>query len=851
MGHVVLVCLGSCGNRTEAIPVRVPLRWLREYVDVELSPEQLAERLTLLGMEVKGLETWGADWRNVVVGELLSVEKHPNADRLSLTRVTVDSGEVLEIVCGATNIAAGQRVPVALPGAVLPGDRRIERTEKMGVTSNGMLCSGDELGLTSDADGILILPGDTPIGAALTELYGDTVLDVDVKPNRGDALSIVGLAREVAAMTGATLRYPAWDVDEQGPPVGDRLSVEVREPELCPRFVGRWVSGVTVGPSPDWVQMRLQAAGMRPISNVVDSSNYVMVELGKPIHTFDAAAVRDGRIIVRRAEAGERLETLDHIARTLDADTLVIADADGPVGIAGIMGGTESEVTDTTTDIIVESAIFDPINIRRTAFRYALRSDASLRFEKGQEWRLARIGADRTTRLLTEWAGGTAWTGAVDSDPSDPSPVRVAFRPARTNRLLGTSLDTVDQRALLERVGIKTEVATGPTISVRVAAGAKPLEVAAQGDVVEATVPTWRRDLVIEADIIEEVARVHGYERVPSILPHTPMPHFRPDPLEVRDAIRATLAGAGVTEAVTFALVAPSMVERFPWRDDGAPTGEPDQAAGGAPVVVSNPLSGLHSVMRQSLLGSLLEVVAINLRHGRDDVAIFEIGKGYGAVAAPEAGTHEWWRLGFALTGDAEAKAWNRVARPYDLGDAKGLVELLAARLGFSRPAYAALEDDPNLHPGRAAVIRGDGAITGRVGELHPAVLDALELRAERVIVGEIAIAGLAGGRLSDPRAGTPSRHPDVERDLAVVVADARPAAEVAAAITRHGGPLLRSVDLFDSYRGRPLAEDERSLAFRLVFAGDDRTLTEAEVAEAVEAVTAGLAADVEGRIRA
>jgi phenylalanyl-tRNA synthetase beta chain len=329
------------------------------------------------------------------------------------------------------------------------------------------------------------------------------------------------------------------------------------------------------------------------------------------------------------------------------------------------------------------------------------------------------------------------------------------------------------------------------------------------------------------------------------------MPHFRPDPLEVRDAIRESLAGAGVTEAVTFALVAPPMVERFPWRDVGAPTDEPDQAPSGAPVVVSNPLSGLHSVMRQSLLGSLLEVVATNLRHGRDDVAIFEIGKGYGASAGPDGGTHEWWRLGIALTGNAEARAWNRVARPYDLDDAKGLVELIVARLGFARPAYAALEDDPNLHPGRSAVIHGDGAITGRVGELHPAALDALELRAERVIVGEIAVAGLAGGRLTDPRADTPSRHPDVERDLAVVVTDARPASDVAAAITRHGGPLLRSVDLFDSYRGRPLADDERSLAFRLVFAGEDRTLNEAEVAEAVEAVTAGLAADVGGRIRA
>src|SRR5580765_240673 len=312
--------------------MRVPLAWLGDYVDVELAPEALAERLTLLGMEVKGIERWGAEWRNVVVGELLSVEKHPNADRLSLTSVRVADGEPpLEIVCGATNIAVGQRVPVALPGAVLPGDRRIERTEKMGVVSNGMLCSGDELHLTGDGDGILILPPDAPLGVPLADLYGDTVLDIDVKPNRGDLLSLVGLAREVAATTGAAVRFPDTEPTEAGPPIDDLLSVDVRDPQLCTRFVGRWVSGVTIGAAPDRVQMRLRAAGQRPVSNVVDASNYVMLELGKPIHTFDAAGVGEsgGRrtIIVRRAEPGERLETLDHVVRELDPQTLLIADA--------------------------------------------------------------------------------------------------------------------------------------------------------------------------------------------------------------------------------------------------------------------------------------------------------------------------------------------------------------------------------------------------------------------------------------------------------------------------------------------------------------------------------------------
>jgi phenylalanyl-tRNA synthetase beta chain len=447
--------------------VRVPLSWLRDYVEFDLTPEALAERLTVLGMEVKGIERWGSDWQNVVVGELLSVEKHPRADRLSLTSVRIGDGEPLSIVCGATNIAAGQRVPVALAGAVLPGDRRIERTEKMGVVSNGMLCSGDELNITGDADGILILPPDAPIGMPLTELYGDTVLDVDVKPNRGDALSLIGLAREVAAVTGGEVRWPEIEPSETGPAVQERLDVEVRDTDLCPRFVGRFVDGVTVGPSPDRVQMRLRAAGVRPISNVVDASNYVMVELGKPIHTYDAAGVgdRDGRhrLIVRRATAGERLVTLDHVDRTLDPETLVIADDRGALGIAGIMGGADSEVTDTTSQVIIESAIFDPIAIRKTGQRYAIRSEASLRFEKGVEFRLARIGADRTARLIAEWAGGSVARGRVDSAPDEPPPSRVAFRPSRVNRLLGTDLDVDQQREVLARVGVETDAPSADT----------------------------------------------------------------------------------------------------------------------------------------------------------------------------------------------------------------------------------------------------------------------------------------------------------------------------------------------------------------------------------------------------
>jgi phenylalanyl-tRNA synthetase beta chain len=828
--------------------MRVPLSWLRDYVDVELSPEQLAERLTLLGMEVKGLERWGAEWRNVVVGELLTVDDHPNADRLHLTTVNVGSGEPLHIVCGANNIAPGQRVPVALPGAVLPGDRRIERTEKMGVASEGMLCSGDELNITSDAEGILILPADTKLGVALSDLYGDVVLDVDVKPNRGDALCLIGLAREVAAATGQTVRWPEIEVAETGDAIENHLRVDVRDPDLCTRFVGRWVSGVRIGPSPDWVQMRLQAAGMRPVNNVVDASNYVMLELGKPTHTFDGAAVRGGTIVVRRAAPGERVETLDHVMRDLTPDTLIIADEGGPIGIAGVMGGADSEISDATTDIAIESAVFDAVSIRRTGHRYALRSEASLRFEKGQEARLARIGADRVAQLTTAWAGGTSARGRVDTAPDEPVPASLAFRPARVSKLIGAEISTVEQRALLARVGIDT-APSGPT-EIQVAVDPRPLRVPSGGEeVVVATVPTWRRDLAIEADIAEEVARVRGYETTPAHLPDTLMPAFRPDPLAVRNMLRETLAGAGLTEVVTHALVAPDAEPELAWPDDADLPGVrvPEQ---GATITITNPLSSQHSVLRRHLVGSLLDVLSLNERQGRQDVAIFEVGKGYGRVGDEPV---EWTRLGILLAGAAEPPSWNRPARAYDLDDAKGLVELLARRLGLPAPSYAPDGRGFPLHPGRALVASAtidSESLVGRVAEMHPDVLERRDLRSARVVVAEISVGGLEEGRLGRVHVEPIPRFPEVDRDLAVIVAEAVPSAAVVDVIARHGGELLRRVTIFDLYRGAPLGQAEKSLAYRLIFGARDRTLTEAEIDEAVARVQAGLASDLGARLR-
>ncbi|MGC8633564.1 MAG: phenylalanine--tRNA ligase subunit beta [Candidatus Limnocylindrales bacterium] len=825
--------------------MRVPLSWLRDYVDFDLPPEALAERLTLLGMEVQAVERRGDDWQRVVVGELLSVEPHPESDHLLITTVRTGPAEpVLTVLTGASNVSTGQRVPVAVPGAVLPGGRRIEITRMAGRESQGMLCSGDELGLTTDAEGILILPPDTPVGARMADVYGDVILDVDVKPNRGDALSLLGLAREVAAATGSPVRWPTITVTETGTPIHERLSVDVEDPLLCPRFVARYVHGFAVGPSPLAVQVRLTAAGMRPVSNVVDASNYVMLELGKPTHTFDAAAIANGRLLVRLARAGEALETLDHVQRTLAPDTLLIADARGPLGLAGVMGGAESEVGETTSAVVIESAVFDPISIRRTAQRYGLRSEASLRFEKGQETRLARIGADRVAQLVTAWAGGWVAPGRLDTQPIEPVPARLPFRPARIARLLGSPIGPDEMCALLARVEVATEPAR-PGDALPIVAGEPPLPLDedAAREALVALVPTHRRDLEIEADLAEEVARVRGYDRIEGRLPETPMPGYRPDPRRQVDAVRDALAGRGLNEIVAHALIGPLDHARL-----GVEADDP------ATVRVTNPISVEHSQLRRSLLPGLLRVLVDNERQRRADLALFEVGH----VHWLENGSpREAAMLGLLLAGDQSGAAWNQPPRPADLWEVRGLVDALCARFGADLPEAAAPGPvAPYEHPGRTAALRinaPDGARLelGRIFEPHPRYLEAVGARAVHVAVGLLSLEALERAVPAARRYAPVPRVPAVERDLAVVVGRGVSAGSVDAVIREAAGPLLRALRLFDVYRGVPLGPEERSLAYRLTLQAADRTLTDEEI-DAVMARTVDLLARRLGaRIRA
>jgi phenylalanyl-tRNA synthetase beta chain len=792
----------------------VPLSWLREYVDVSLTPEQLAEQLTLRGMEVQGISVSGADWTDVVVGRLLSVERHPNADKLWLTSVDAGGAEPLQIVCGADNIKPGDLVPVAMVGAVLPGDRRIERSKIRGVESQGMLCSAIELGLGDDAAGIHLLGGaddELPLGAPLGPIVGEVVLDVDVKPNRGDALSMVGLAREVAAITGGELRLPDASVPEDPSlQAVDHVSVQIDDPAGCPRFAARWLDNVQNGASPPWMQQRLLAAGMRPISAIVDVTNYVMHELGQPMHAYDADTVPDGRIVVRRARPGETLETIDHEQRTLDERMLVIADRERPIGLAGIMGGAGTEVTPDTRRVILESAIFDGPTIRNTARRLALRSEASMRHEKGIGHDLPRFAADRAVQLMAETTGAQVASGIVDNDPEPAAPRVVDVDVGRVEHLLGITLDTAEVGTLLRPLGFAV----------------------AGGDRLAVTVPDHRLDVVAWEDVAEEVARAHGYDRIPGRLPEAALPPFRPDPSEPRHRVRRILAGLGLDEVVLHALIGADDLNR-----SGFDGNDPDL------IRVANPLSEQHSIMRPVSYPSMLAALAENVRQRRSDPWLFEVGKTYwmggsrGPATAESAGSGRWeaWHVTIGLLGPRVPRTPDRREPDADVATLKGVIEGLHAALGAPLPAYRAESADDrhaHLHPGRAArLIDATARDYGSLGEVHPRVAAAWGLPG-RPVIASINLGALLSLVPSELLARPVPAAQPVDRDLAVSVDESTPLGELLRVLRMSAGPLLVEARPFDVYRGPQVGEGRVSYAIALRFqpekAGDEKAVERA-----------------------
>lgn len=781
--------------------MKITLNWLRELVDVVLAPEELAEALIMAGLEVESIEERRPSWAAVEIAEVEHVASHPNADRLRLCQIR-RAAETVAVVCGASNMQAGDRVALAVPGTVLPDGRVIEQATIRGQRSHGMLCSVRELGLSDeDGGGILILPGDAPIGASLVGYLGaeDTIIELSVTPNRGDCLSVLGLAREVAALTGATLHPRKVSVVEDKTPSSRFARVEVQAPDLCPRYAARVVRALRVGPSPLWMQTRLAMVGLRPISNVVDATNYVMLERGQPLHAFDLRRLRGGEITVRRAGARHRYETLDGQTRELLSEDLVIADAEGPVAVAGVMGGADSEIKPDTSDVLLESAFFTPETVRRTARRLGLITESSYRFERGVDPGGTRAALDRLTELIVQHAGGTVARGVLEAHGAGRrTRSAIRLRPARVNALLGTTLKIGEMEKPLR--------ALGATVS---GSGPKARRVVP---------PSHRFDLQHEVDLVEEIARLTGYDGMPSSVPSIvaggPGLGAAHD---VEQRLRARLRGAGFDEMITLAMVAADENRDFP--------GLPELK--GAPVPLANPLSVDAAELRRSLLPGLLRVYAENRRQGAGLIAGYALGR---VFAREQERYHEVQTLALVLAGNWPATGIGSAQRPCDFFDLKGTIEAAFAELHLDAVRWEpATTEAPYLHPGKASRIEVGGVLCGFAGALHP------NLIADRGLDGEPWVAELDLMRVVQYCPGRVifrplPRFPAVSRDIAVLVDEQFPAQQVLDAVKEAAEPLVEEVSVFDLYTGSPIPAGKKSLAYSIAYRAPNRTLTDDEV---------------------
>jgi phenylalanyl-tRNA synthetase beta chain len=809
--------------------MRVPYSWLREYCDPGMDPAALADRLVMTGTEVERLDQVGPpSAEGFVVGKVVKCEKHPKADRLSACMVDTGDGE-RPIVCGAPNVAAGQTVAVALPGARMPNGEKLRKAKLRGIPSEGMILAADELEIGDDHEGIMELDSSLAAGTPLSEVLplGEPVLEIEVTPNRTDCFGVHGVAREVHAITGAALAADPWAEDataEGDGEASDYASVTVEVPELCPRFTARVFTDVTVGPSPLWLQARLAAAGQRPINNVVDITNYVMLLTAQPLHAFDLDKVPDGALLVRTASDGEKMTTLDDVERSFDAETVLVCDRNGPSGIAGIMGGQVSEVSEATTRVLLEVANWNGTNILRTSRLLGLRSEASSRFEKQLHPELTMRAQRIASRLLVELCGAKLVPGTIDVAAELPAPRRLILRAQRVEGLLGMLISQADQKTYLERLGFEAQEA---------------------GEDLEVVVPPDRHyDVTREVDLIEEVARVHGIdEHLPTTLPAVGgAVGGLSREQRLRRRAEDTLRDLGFDQVVGWSFTDPGEAERLriPAEDPRA-----------KPVLLANPLSEDQSAMRTLLLGSLLDIAARNTARGAGALALFESARVYlegegefaGDRPAPFAEPH---RLAGIAVGPLTPRSWRGGGEQADFFALKGVLEGLAAQLGVELDFAPAQE--PFLHPGRSAVVSVAGAATGWLGEVHPLVCRTWDLDA--AVAFEIDAAPLlAAATVGEERYEDVTTFPAVYQDLAVVLPAETPAAEVRAAVMAGGGELLRAAEVFDLYEGEQLGEGRKSLALNLEFRADDRTLTDEEVAERREAIKAKLG-EIGGSLR-
>ena len=815
--------------------MRVPYSWLTAQCDPGLSPEEIGETLAMHSIELERISHVGAaSSEGFVVGSVVSAEQHPNADRLRVCEVDTGDG-TRTIVCGAPNVAAGQTVAVALPGAVMPDGTELGRAKLRGVESDGMILSERELELGDDHTGILVLADGPSAGTPLAEVFAvaEPVIELEPTSNRVDCFGVYGVARELHAVTGAELAEAPWEGDAEATgegEVSDYASVTVEVPGLCPRFSARVFRDVTIGPSPPWLKARLRAAGMRPISNVVDITNYVMLLTAQPLHAFDLDRVPGGEIIVRAAREGERMTTLDGVERTFDTHAVLVCDRDGPTGIAGIMGGQVSEVSDSTTSVLLEVATWNGPNILRTSRKLGLRSDASNRFEKQLHPAMALRAQRVASKLMVELCGARLVPGTIDVAADVPDRHRIGLRGARVERLLGMPVPAERRAEYLRRLDFDVEP---------------------EGENLEAIVPFHRHyDVTREADLIEEVGRIHGYARhLPSTLPAIEQAGGLSREQRLRRRAEDAVRDLGFDLVVTLSLVDPGLPDRL-----RLPAADPRAQ----PIGITNPLSGEHAMLRTTLLVGLLDAARYNLAHGAERVALAESGRAYlrsgqalsGSLGGSFPGerpapAYEPWRIAGLATGELPGGWRGEPAEP-DFYALKGALEALATQLGCSVRVEPTTE--PFLHPGRAGRIVIGGASAGWIGELHPLVCRAWDLEAASAFELDLAplvdVSPIGAEQYEDVIS-----YPAVHQDIAVVVDEDVEAANVRQAVASGGGELLRSIETFDLYRGEQLTEGAKSLALRLEFRAADRTLTDEEVAAVRERIKAALA-EIGGSLR-
>lgn len=791
--------------------MNLPLSWLNDYMDIDVTPKEYSDAMTMSGSKVEGYESMGDSVQNVVTGKVLTCEDHPDSDHLHITTVDAGTGEVLQIVCGAPNCKAGIIVPVALVGAELPGGK-IKKGKIRGVESNGMLCSHDELGITEDMlgyepeYGILVLPEDTPIGKDIRDIFGmnETVVEFEITSNRPDCFSIIGLARESAATFGKKFTIPEVKFNENSENIADTISVEVQDKDKCKRYCARMVKNVKIAPSPSWMQQRLTACGVRPINNIVDITNYVLLEYGQPMHAFDLRDLEDNKIVVRRAKDGEVIKTLDEQDRQLTNNDLVIADGKRAVAIAGVMGGFNSEVKDDTTTVIFESATFDAASVRLTAQRVGLRTESSSRYEKGLDYNNTVPAVERACQLVEELGCGEVVGGMIDVMGNVKDMETLPFRPEKINAFLGTDIPTEDMVKIFNA-----------------------LEIAVDTDKMTVTPPSFRPDLEGEADIAEEVARFYGYDKIPTtLLSGEATCGMKNDRQKAQDAISESLNAQGMYEIYTYTFVSPSIFDKLNIPADSDLRNV---------VKITNPLGEDTSVMRTTTIASMLEILARNYNYRNPAAKLYEIGKVF--VPTGEELPNEPYKITMGMYG-------NKV----DFYDIKGICESLFADLNVNKVKYEAVTDNPTFHPGRCAKITAGGKTLGIIGEIHPAVTRKFGIETP-VCIGELDFESVFLNINTTIKFTELPKFPAVTRDIAVLVDKTTPVADIEEIIVR-ASKNLESVKLFDVYEGDKIPEDKKSVAYNIVYRAADRSLTGEEVQKSFDKAVRSLEHQLGAQLR-